>query len=75
MQTPLSVLLRLNRQLRYRFACARHAMRRAVFARLSFAGVERVALLRWLIGSLFDARSRASGIARYEAGRTDVGLA
>jgi len=75
MQTPLSVLLRLNRQLRYRFACARHAMRRAVFARLSFAGVERVALLRWLIGSLFDARSRASGIARYEAGRMDVGLA
>ncbi len=50
-------------------------VRRLIFARLSFANVERVALLSWLVGSAYNGRLRASGVARYEAGRIDVGLA
>jgi len=49
-------------------------MRRAVLVRLSFGTVERVALASWLIRGAFNGRLRAVGIARYETGRTDVGL-
>lgn len=48
--------------------------RRHVFARLSFAAVEHLALASWLVRSLFDGRLRATGIARYEAGLADAAL-
>jgi hypothetical protein len=50
------------------------ALRRRLFAQLPFAVVERAALISWMIQSVCNGRVRATGVARYEAGRLDVDL-
>lgn len=57
-----------------RVAAVRRSVRRAVLARISFVALDSVAKASWLVRGAFNGRLRASGIARYEAGRQDVGL-
>jgi hypothetical protein len=56
------------------FAVARRLVLRALLARMSFAMLDFAAQAGWLTRSAFIGRTRANGIARYEAGRADVGL-
>jgi hypothetical protein len=51
----------------------RRALREMV-VRMSFAMVDFTAQVSWLTRSVFLGRARAIGIARYEAGRVEVGL-
>jgi hypothetical protein len=57
-----------------RVQAVRRRIRRAMLARISFAALDHVAVASWLIRSIFNGRLRASGIARYQLGREDVGL-
>lgn len=70
---PRVLKLSFNRVSRS-LALVRVLTRRAVLARLSFKSVDRVARASWLIRSVFDARVRSVGVARYESGRIDVAL-
>ncbi|CAD6539061.1 hypothetical protein LMG27952_03444 [Paraburkholderia hiiakae] len=63
------------KHLRTRFLRMRLALRRQVLARLPLSMVGHAALLCWLALASCNGRVRSAGIARYDAGRHDVGLA
>lgn len=56
----------------WRRACDR--LQSLLLLRLSFASIERYALLLWCFKSLFNAQVRCNGIVRYETGRDLYGL-
>ncbi|WP_042295555.1 hypothetical protein [Paraburkholderia bannensis] len=62
------------KRLKAHAAIARFAIRRHVFARLPFALLDAGARANWLMCAPIDGRVRSTGIARYEAGRVEVGL-
>lgn len=68
-------LSRIAQSLRSRVVSLRKAARRGVFAYLPFRVVAQASAASWLLQSIFNARLRAAGIARYEAGVEDVDLA
>ncbi|WP_322029331.1 hypothetical protein [Paraburkholderia sp. J76] len=67
-------LLSFIKRLRATFMFWKFTLRRRFIGCLPFSAIEHSAKLAWLIRAVHDGRVRASGVARYEAGRIDVGL-
>jgi hypothetical protein len=56
-------------------AIARFALRRRVFACLPFWVIDAGSRISWLMRASVNGRTRSIGVARYDAGRIEVGLA
>lgn len=67
------ICTRLKR-LQAHVAIARFAIRRHFFARFPFTLLDALARVSWLIRAPINGRMRSTGIARYEAGKAEVGL-